>query len=163
MLLLKSQTSPNSFLSSSGILKIILMDDRCFPKFFLLVTVFAESLKFPKPNPQGLSLYLSALFPFSYTVCFSFVCPVFPQHSCKLEIYGGTLKIRVPQTHTDVLTCLQCCRNIRILHSSRGNSHGLRTTGYPFPSSLQGKPSSFSFSFRAKAHDKVQELKLEFP
>ena len=89
MLLLQTQTSSNTFLSRSAILKIILMDDRCSPKLFLLVTIFSQSSKCPKPKLQGPSFHQSNLSPLPHTFFgFSFVCPVFPQDRCKLEIYG---------------------------------------------------------------------------
>lgn len=141
MLLLRGQTSSNSFLSSSAILKIILTDNRGSPEFFLFVTIFCQSSKCPKPELQGPSFHQSNLFPFFY-IFFSFVCPVFPQHRCKLEIGP------------------ECCVSIRIFQSSQVDSNRLRTTGYPFPSSLQCKSFSFFFSFYAKARDKVQELEV---
>lgn len=128
---------PNIFkflsLSSSAVLKIILMDGRRSPKFFLYATIFFQSSKFPKPKLSGPLVHQSNPFPFSYIYifCFSFVCSVFPQHRCKLEIYGSTLKTRIPWVHTRHPEVIgrECCMSIRIFQSSRGDSNRLRTTG----------------------------------
>lgn len=74
----------------------------------------------------------------------------------------STLKTQIPWTHPrhPEVFGVECCMSIRIFQSSRVDTNRLRTTDYPFPSSLQCKSSSFSFSFYAKAQDKVQELEV---
>lgn len=100
MLLPRTQTSSNTFLSSSAILKIVLMDDRCSPKLFLLVTVFSQSSKCPKPKLQGPSFHQSTSPPSFFLVFLLFV-QFFPNIDANWKYMGylkNTDSLDPPQT-----------------------------------------------------------------
>lgn len=101
-------------------------------------------------SPNGKVLHSTSITSFPFKIFFVFL--LFVQFFLNIDAswkYMGCFKntdsLDHP-THPEVIG-LECCMSTRIFQSSWVDSNRLRTTGYPFPSSLQCKSSSFSFFF----------------